>query len=577
MRQVKIGKILLTSGGKWTAGVAYPALTYVTHNGDGWWSKIETLNSEPSDENNMWIKATDVGDYIKQLVSVTDDASAQMQAILEAETKRVEAENERITAEQQRQKDEKARQDAETIRQEEETQRQKDEQSRRNAENERDQSYADAEERRDELFVQREEQRQNAYEIAEQARQDKEAIRERQEATRVSQEEQRQSAFEVAMRNADTATTLATETAEHPTKPGDDFYMYVWDPGTKSYSKTNIFIKGEGFSIYKTYETIALMEADTTNVPDGRFVLISNNNVDDPDNAKLYVKDSGVFRFLVDLSGAVGFSGKTPQLEIGTVTNGGNMGAASASIVRTGTDADGNPTYSINLALPMVSYDDLTEAQKKELQKPATDMIVTLEATNEAVKTEEAKRVEAEAGRVAEWNTIKTKAASATSAANDAATLANSKATLADTAASNANEKASMADTAASNANEKASMADTAASNANEKAGYAQTQGNYAKEQGDALVNFTETVERSKSTEASLNSLIKNMEEQGHVHAQSLDVDAIPTICGFPLIKIRDEDPNVTPDFIGQFWINKSGNTVYIATHCNSAAGYKAI
>ena len=563
MRQVKIGKVLLTSGGKWTAGVAYPALTYVTHNGDGWWSKIETLNSEPSDENNMWIKATDVGDYIKQLVSVTDDASAQMQAILEAETKRVEAENERITAEQQRQKDEKARQDAETIRQEEETQRQKDEQSRRNAENERDQSYADAEERRDELFVQREEQRQNAYEIAEQARQDKEAIRERQEATRVSQEEQRQSAFEVAMRNADTATTLATETAEHPTKPGDDFYMYVWDPGTKSYSKTNIFIKGEGFSIYKTYETIALMEADTTNVPDGRFVLISNNNVDDPDNAKLYVKDSGVFRFLVDLSGAVGFSGKTPQLEIGTVTNGGNMGAASASIVRTGTDADGNPTYSINLALPMVSYDDLTEAQKKELQKPATDMIVTLEATNEAVKTEEAKRVEAEAGRVAEWNTIKSNATSATSAANDAATLANSKATLADTAASNANEKAS--------------MADTAASNANEKAGYAQTQGNYAKEQGDALVNFTETVERSKSTEASLNSLIKNMEEQGHVHAQSLDVDAIPTICGFPLIKIRDEDPNVTPDFIGQFWINKSGNTVYIATHCNSAAGYKAI
>ena len=399
--------------------------------------------------------------------------------------------------------------------------------------------------------------------MAEQVRQDKEAIRERQEATRVSQEEQRQSTFEVAMRNVDAATTLATETAEHPTKPGDDFYMHVWDPGTKSYSKTNIFIKGEGFSIYKTYETIALMNADAANVPDGRFVLISNDNVDDPDNAKLYVKDSGVFRFLVDMSGAIGFTGKTPQLEIGTVTNGGNMGAASASIVRTGTDADGNPTYAINLALPMVSYDDLTEAQKKELQKPATDMIATLEATNEAVKTEEAKRVEAEAGRVAEWNTIKSNATSATSAANDAATLANSKATLADTAASNANEKAS--------------MADTAASNANEKAGYAQTQGNYAKEQGDALVNFTETVERSKSTEASLNSLIKNMEEQGHVHAQSLDVDAIPTICGFPLIKIRDEDPNVTPDFIGQFWINKSGNTVYIATHCNSAAGYKAI
>ena len=117
MRQVKIGKVLLTSGGKWAAGVAYPALTYVTHNGDGWWSKAETLNSEPSDENSMWVKATDVGDYIKQLVSVTDEASAQMQAILEAETKRVEAENGRMAAEQQRQKDEKARQEEEAIRQ----------------------------------------------------------------------------------------------------------------------------------------------------------------------------------------------------------------------------------------------------------------------------------------------------------------------------------------------------------------------------------------------------------------------------------------------------------------------------
>ena len=121
-------------------------------------------------------------------------------------------------------------------------------------------------------------------------------------------------------------------------------------------------------------------------------------------------------------------------------------------------------------------------------------------------------------------------------------------------------------------------MADTAASNANEKAGYAQEQGNYAKEQGDAAVAIiNENVNKVNSVEASLEAIIKNFEEQGNVHAQSLDIDALPTICKFPLFRIETKDPDVTPDFIGQFWINKTGGTVYIATHCNSAAGYKAI
>ena len=79
------------------------------------------------------------------------------------------------------------------------------------------------------------------------------------------------------------------------------------------------------------------------------------------------------------------------------------------------------------------------------------------------------------------------------------------------------------------------------------------------------------------SVEASLEALIGNFEEQGNVHAQTLDIDALPTICTFPLFRIEDKDPDVIPDFIGQIWINKTGNTVYVATHCNSAAGYKAI
>ena len=563
MRQIRIGKIVLTDGGEWNISSTYAKLTWVLHNGDAWWSTVNNVASEPADTNPAWVRATSVQRFIQAIQTAIADADNLAKGIEKAEQLRQDAENLRIAKEEQRNKDNVAYKTAEEARQKEELHREENEKLRVANEKQRIEDFADFLQQCASQYIEAEADRDTAFAEAEAARSRGEQNRVYAEGERVNSETIRQQTFERAMTDAETATQLAEETAAHPTYIGEDFYVYVWDSGTKAYSKTNIFVKGEGFSISKTYPSVAEMEADSANIASGSFVLISNDNVDDPDNAKLYVKDSGVFRFLVDMSGAIGFTGKTPQLEIGTVTNGGNMGAASASIVRTGTDADGNPTYAINLALPMVSYDDLTEAQKKELQKPAADMIATLEATNDAVKTEEAKRVEAEAGRVEEWNTIKANATSATSAANDAATLANAKATLADTAASNANEKAS--------------MADTAASNANEKAGYAQEQGNYAKEQGDALVNFTETVERSKSTEASLNSLVKNMEEQGHVHAQSLDVDAIPTICGFPLIKIRDADPNVTPDFIGQFWINKTGNTVYIATHCNSAAGYKAI
>ena len=46
---------------------------------------------------------------------------------------------------------------------------------------------------------------------------------------------------------------------------------------------------GAPFTIYRTYSTIALMEADFANVPDGSFVAIQSN-VEDPDNAKLYLR-----------------------------------------------------------------------------------------------------------------------------------------------------------------------------------------------------------------------------------------------------------------------------------------------
>ena len=70
--------------------------------------------------------------------------------------------------------------------------------------------------------------------------------------------------------------------------------------------------RGEGFRIQETYKSFSDMEAAslTDGVPAGGFVLISTDDVEDPDNAKLYVKTStGAYKFLTDLSGAQGIQG----------------------------------------------------------------------------------------------------------------------------------------------------------------------------------------------------------------------------------------------------------------------------
>lgn len=68
--------------------------------------------------------------------------------------------------------------------------------------------------------------------------------------------------------------------------------------------------KGDAFEVYSTYASIAAMEADAANVPFGKFVMISST-VEDPDNAKLYVRTDIGFGFITDFSGAQGIKGDT--------------------------------------------------------------------------------------------------------------------------------------------------------------------------------------------------------------------------------------------------------------------------
>lgn len=158
---------------------------------------------------------------------------------------------------------------------------------------------------------------------------------------------------------AQVAADNANDTAEHPTYIGQDHYVYKWNKTTSSYDKTDIYTKGDAFSIKKVYASVAELEADANNagIAEGDFVLVNTGDVENPDNAKLYIKaksDAGVYsyEFLVDMSGAIGFTGKTPQFSMGTISTLEAGSSATATVSEDGVDSNGNPKYKINFAIP---------------------------------------------------------------------------------------------------------------------------------------------------------------------------------------------------------------------------------
>ncbi|WP_298980188.1 hypothetical protein [uncultured Parabacteroides sp.] len=187
-----------------------------------------------------------------------------------------------------------------------------------------------------------------ADKIAEQARKDAELVRQKQEEKREKDTAQAILDTNTAKQGAIEATTNAKSVSDHPGYIGSDYHVYVWDYTTGAYRKTDTILRPEAFNIFRTYRSIALMEADAANVPEGKFVLINTNDVEKPDNAKLYVRGGESFEYLVDMSGAIGFTGKTPGFTVGTVTEGDVM---DVTLSENGTDPEGNPLYKLNFVL----------------------------------------------------------------------------------------------------------------------------------------------------------------------------------------------------------------------------------
>ena len=84
---------------------------------------------------------------------------------------------------------------------------------------------------------------------------------------------------------------------------------------------------GEAFAIAKTYASISAMNSGyaSDGVKVGQFVMIDTGNINDADNAKLYVKGSSAYTYITDLSGATGMTG--PQGAKGATGATGPQGA----------------------------------------------------------------------------------------------------------------------------------------------------------------------------------------------------------------------------------------------------------
>ena len=174
------------------------------------------------------------------------------------------------------------------------------------------------------------------------------------------------------------ATDKAEEIASNPPKIVDgDWWIYDYD--TKQYVNTGIAAIGDAFTYKKEYPSVEAMEADwgTADVKLGEYVLINTNNVEDPDDAKVYLKTQEGWKFIVDLSGMQGIQGWS--------------------------------AYEVAVKHGFVGTE---EEWVQSLKQPALDAAAEaldakaqVEATEQAVKEAEALRVTAEQGRVNAENT----------------------------------------------------------------------------------------------------------------------------------------------------------------------------
>lgn len=334
---------------------------------------------------------------------------------------------------------------------------------------------------------------------------------------------------------ANAAADISETLNENPPKIVND-YWWFYNIDTGRYENTGIKAIGDSFVIKRTYSSVQEME-DNFNSPDvlvGEFVVINTEDIEDPENSRLYMKAEESWKFITDLSGATGVTGLSAyQIAVQHGFEGTEeewleslskdskdaakeaKAAASAAIQATSDlrEFEGEARQSEELRKSQETIREQQEAAREQ----KTNQIIS-ETTNVKNETDQvrqdtlaAKNETIAATEAAEEATSKTLQAisnteTATTAATEAAEEANKKAILAQTAADNANnavettnqaiqeakaatakatEAANNANTATEGANTAAGTANQAATSANQAAINATTQADRAKEFAD--------------------------------------------------------------------------------------------
>lgn len=220
---------------------------------------------------------------------------------------------------------------------------------------------------------------------AETSRNQAEVIRNNTEISRNQAEVTRQTETTNAINNCNDAKTNAINVANEVTNAknngdfdaseivnaefiNDDIKFTKQDNTSFNLTNARIILKGAGFSIAKIYTSVTdMLDSNGTDLSSGDFVVIDTGDINDPDNAKMYLWNGVTYSFLCDLSGSQGI-----------------QGIGIASIVKTNSN-ELIDTYTITLTNNSTTSFTVTNGEKGDTGKGITSVQKT--STNGLVDT----------------------------------------------------------------------------------------------------------------------------------------------------------------------------------------------
>lgn len=182
-----------------------------------------------------------------------------------------------------------------------------------------------------------------------------------------------------AAQTANTAAQAANDAADrsnlianNPPKIVNNFW-YMFDEESGEYINTNVHAVGDAFTIVKTYESVEAMQADYSNpeVEIGQFVMIDTGDVNNPEDAQLYLKGDTEWKFIADLSGMQGIQGLSAYQ---VAVQEGFVGSEEEWVASLkGEKGDKGDQGEQGLQGEPFTYDDFTPDQLEGLKGPKGD------------------------------------------------------------------------------------------------------------------------------------------------------------------------------------------------------------